>query len=208
MARERRRDAPPLEELPRRVERHARRRVECRPLAEDLMRRDAPTRGRAPAQRRQAPPSTFCSSRTLPGHECRQSAAIASGPSDGALVRVGQHLPPERLRQQRHVLQRDRAAAAPNADDRQPKQQVFAEAPAAHGLGERRVRRRDDAHVDGARRVLADAPDLALLQHAQQLGLRARRQLADLVEKQRAAVRLLEETRTRAPTAPVNAPRA
>ena len=40
-----------------------------------------------------------------------------------------------------------------------------------------------------------DAPDFAFLQHAQQLGLRARRQLADLVEEERAAVRLLEQAR-------------
>ena len=39
----------------------------------------------------------------------------------------------------------------------------------------------------------ADAPDLALLEHAQQLGLDAERQLADLVEEDGAAVRRLEE---------------
>ena len=43
--------------------------------------------------------------------------------------------------------------------------------------------------------VLTDAPQLALLNDAQHLGLRARRQLADLVEQQRAAVRLLEHAR-------------
>ena len=51
----------------------------------------------------------------------------------------------------------------------------------------------DDADVDAARHVLADAPHLAVLEHAQQLGLRARRQLADFVEEQRAAVGFLEE---------------
>ena len=50
----------------------------------------------------------------------------------------------------------------------------------------------DDADVDAARDVLADAPQLAFLNHAQHLGLRARRQLADFVEEQRAAVRLFE----------------
>jgi hypothetical protein len=38
----------------------------------------------------------------------------------------------------------------------------------------------------------ADAVELALLQHAQQAGLRLRRHVADLVEEQRAAVGLLE----------------
>ena len=54
------------------------------------------------------------------------------------------------------------------------------------------VRGRDHAHVDPDRAAAADARQLALLQHAQQLGLRARAQVADLVEEQRAAVRLLE----------------
>ena len=52
---------------------------------------------------------------------------------------------------------------------------------------------RDDAGVDAARHVLADAPHFPILQHAQQLGLRARRQLADLVEEHRAAIGFLEE---------------
>ncbi len=39
----------------------------------------------------------------------------------------------------------------------------------------------------------ADAADLALLEHAQEPELHRRRHLADLVEEDRAAVRLLEE---------------
>ena len=41
--------------------------------------------------------------------------------------------------------------------------------------------------------LAADRPVLALLQHAQQLGLQERRHLADLVEHQRAAARQLEQ---------------
>ena len=80
-----------------------------------------------------------------------------------------------------------------DADDVEAEAQVGAEPAGRDFLVEPAVGRRDDPHVDAARHVLADAPDLAVLQHAQQLGLRARRQLADLVEEQRAAVRLLEE---------------
>ena len=50
----------------------------------------------------------------------------------------------------------------------------------------------DHAHVDAARRRAADAQHLALLQHAQQLGLEVGADLADLVEEQRAAVGALE----------------
>ena len=54
------------------------------------------------------------------------------------------------------------------------------------------VRRRDHAHVDLERPRAADALELLLLQHAQQLRLHLERQLADLVEEQRAAVGELE----------------
>ena len=63
-----------------------------------------------------------------------------------------------------------------------------------------------DAHVDAVRLDRADAPDLALLQRAQQLRLQLERQLADLVEEQRAAVGGLEQAGAAA-LAPVNAPR-
>ena len=48
------------------------------------------------------------------------------------------------------------------------------------------------AHVDLDRLVAADALERALLQDAQELDLRRRRDLADLVEEERAAVGLLE----------------
>ena len=48
----------------------------------------------------------------------------------------------------------------------------------------------DDVHALGLQR--ADALHLAVLERAQQLGLHRQRQLADLVEEQRAAVRRLE----------------
>ena len=54
------------------------------------------------------------------------------------------------------------------------------------------VRGGDDPHVDLDRRRPADAVEGALLQHAQELGLRRRRELADLVQEDRAAVGELE----------------
>ena len=50
------------------------------------------------------------------------------------------------------------------------------------------MRRRDDAHVDLDRDVRAQRLDRAVLQDAQQLGLRGQGQLGDLVQEQRAAV--------------------
>ena len=50
----------------------------------------------------------------------------------------------------------------------------------------------DDAHVGLDRGAAADGRVFALLQHAQQPGLRLHRHVADLVEEQRAAFGLLE----------------
>jgi len=54
------------------------------------------------------------------------------------------------------------------------------------------VRGRDDAHVDLDGLHAAHAFELALLQHAQQLGLDRQRNLANLVQQDRAAVCQLE----------------
>ena len=50
----------------------------------------------------------------------------------------------------------------------------------------------DDAHVDLEGAAAADPLEFALLEHAQQLGLKGGADLADLVEEQGAAVGLLE----------------
>ena len=77
-------------------------------------------------------------------------------------------------------------------EDRDPVPEVLAEA----ALGDHRVqvamRGGDDAHVDVERLAAADALEAAVLQDAQQPHLRRQRQLADLVEEQRAAVGALE----------------
>ena len=64
-----------------------------------------------------------------------------------------------------------------------------------HGLRRVDVGRGNQPHVDGLFLLSAEAPDRAFLQHAQQLGLNARRDLGDLVEEQRAGVRQLEAAR-------------
>src|SRR5688572_2904637 len=71
--------------------------------------------------------------------------------------------------------------------------QVRTKTPARHVRLKVAIGRGDDSHVDGLRRVRSHAPYLAFLQGAQQLHLQRRRQLADLIEKERALVRVLEE---------------
>ena len=59
------------------------------------------------------------------------------------------------------------------------------------------VRRRDDTDVDLAGVERADALHFPVLDRAQQLGLQRERQLADLVQEQRPAVRVLEHAHLR-----------
>src|SRR6266545_1068658 len=69
---------------------------------------------------------------------------------------------------------------------------VFAEPAFGDLLLEIAVCRRDDAGVYLDRLVAAEAGDFALFEHAQQLRLRRRRQVADLVQEQRSAACRLE----------------
>ncbi len=70
--------------------------------------------------------------------------------------------------------------------------EVLAELASLHHRRQVGVRGRDHAHVHGHRFLAAHAGHQTVLQHPQQPHLRRLRQLADLVEQQRAAVRALE----------------
>ena len=72
--------------------------------------------------------------------------------------------------------------------------EVLAEAAARDELIEIAVGRGDDADVDATILIVADPAELLRLQDAQELGLQRQRQLADLVEEQRAGVRGREQT--------------
>ena len=82
-----------------------------------------------------------------------------------------------------------------NRHDVEAVEEVLAERPAGDELLQIAVGRRDEAHVDADRLDAADALELALLQHAQELHLHLDRDLADLVEEERAAVGELEAPR-------------
>jgi hypothetical protein len=81
-----------------------------------------------------------------------------------------------------------------DADDVQAVEEVLAESAAADELVEVAVGGGHEAHVDVEHLLAAaDRPHLAVLEHAQQLHLQRRRELGDLVEEQRAAVRLADQ---------------
>jgi hypothetical protein len=77
-------------------------------------------------------------------------------------------------------------------------EQVLAERGVAHHHGQVGVGGRDEAHVDATHAAFAHASHFPLLQHAQELGLDVGRNLADLVQEQGPATRLLEQPRVRA----------
>ena len=78
-------------------------------------------------------------------------------------------------------------------DHVQPVVQVLAEAAVREHRLEVLVRRREHAHVDPLVLGGTERSHLVLLQHAQELGLQRQRELADLVEEDRAVVRLHEQ---------------
>src|SRR4051812_5217582 len=98
----------------------------------------------------------------------------------------------ERMRERRDVL-----AALPqrrhgDGEDVEAIPEVFSEAARGHLPGQVAVGRRDDADVDVERPVAAHPLEVAVLQHPEQLRLQLERQLADLVEEERGAVRHFE----------------
>ena len=70
--------------------------------------------------------------------------------------------------------------------------QILAKLTLAHQFVQIAMRGHDHTHVDGNRPVTTDPLHFLLLQNAQQFGLHQRRHVADLIQEQRAAVRLLE----------------
>ena len=82
---------------------------------------------------------------------------------------------------------RSRSGGTCEADDVEAVEEVFAEATVGDQLLEVGVGGGDDANVDVDRAWLAERVDFAGLEKAQQLGLDVERDLADLVEEERAA---------------------
>ena len=136
---------------------------------------------------------TFSSSRTLPGQSyvARSSSASSSNPVDALAVLLGVAAE-EEARERRDVLAPIAQRRDLDRDHVEAVEEVFAESPFGDARPQVAVGRGDDADVDLERLVAADALERPLLQEAKELHLRRRRDLADLVEEERAAVGLLE----------------
>ncbi len=118
------------------------------------------------------------------------SACRADGADAPAFL--GREAGEEVQRQLRHVLEALAQRRHPDREDVEAVVEILAELAVLDQLDHVAVGGRDQAEVDLDRLLGADRIDLAFLQRAQQLDLGVERQLADLVEEQRAAVGLLE----------------
>src|SRR5207342_1743102 len=78
--------------------------------------------------------------------------------------------------------------------DAQAKKQVRAKTPRSDKPFERLMCRRDYAHIHSAVAYAANAPHSLVFEELEQLALRLRLHVADLIKKQRAAVRSFNET--------------
>ncbi len=100
--------------------------------------------------------------------------------------------------QDRHILRPVAQRGQTQRQHRQPVIQVQPKLAAAHPLGQVAVGGGDDPYVQAQLAAAADPHHDPLLQHPQQLGLHGQRQFADFVQKQGAALGLLETAGQRA----------
>ena len=124
----------------------------------------------------------------MPGEPVERSRRQAADPP-AASRRV---LADEVLRQQPEIVLPIAQRRQRERDDVEAVEEILAERAGLDRGLEVAVGRRDQPEVDAYRPRAADALELALLQRAQQLRLQRERQLADLVEEQRAAVGQLQ----------------
>jgi len=133
--------------------------------------------------------SAFFGPRRLTGQAQARNHSSASGASSRRLLALAQPLG-DQPRQVAPLAQRRQHQVGAG----QPAAQVVAEAALAHPCQQVGMRGGNHAHADTDRLRRADRQQLALGQHAQQPRLQRQRHVADLVEEQRAAVGLLDQT--------------
>ena len=137
--------------------------------------------------------TAFSNSRTLPGHWycCSTIHGRRRHPRD-ALVHLLCELLDEVVHQQRNVFAAFAQRRQLDTKHVEPIEKIWAEVTVFDQRLQVFVRRGDTAEIHIDLLVAADAHDLALLQNAQQVGLRLQADVADLVEEYRSAVGNLE----------------
>ena len=117
--------------------------------------------------------------------DCRGAQRRAAADARGRLA-------PEMFGQHGDVLAAIAKSRHGDVDDVEPVEEVEPEPSAVHLAAQIAIGGRDDPDVDAPGHILTDPAQLPFLEHAEDLRLRASGQLSDLVEKEGAAVRLLE----------------
>src|SRR6478672_2780606 len=123
------------------------------------------------------------------GHEGLERGVVDAG---DALVVLGVELLDEAGDEQRDVLDPLAERRHREGEDVEPVVEVLAEGPVLHGRDRVLVGGRHDPDVDDDLGLAAEAPEGALLEEAEELGLDAGLHLGDLVEEEGAAVGELE----------------
>ena len=143
----------------------------------------------------QAWPITFSSSRTLPGQLCSDSRICARCVRPWISLAVLRGEPGDEMPlQQRQILLALRQARHLDLHHRKPVIQILAKMFFGDGGAQIVIGGRDHAHIHLARGQRSHALHFLVLQHAQQLGLRRQRHVADFVQEQRAAVSVFEQS--------------
>ena len=138
---------------------------------------------------------TFSSSRTLPGQSYSVSRSSASGVSSRpAFWFSSPYFSRKWCDEQRDVVLAIAQRRQLDRDHVEAVEEILAELPFLHHLPQVDVGRGDDADVDLDRLHAAEPHEVALLDHAQQLGLRLERDVADLVEEDAALVGEVEQS--------------
>ena len=149
---------------------------------------------KSPVAVMQALEMTFSSSRTFPGQGCCSNTDCALRERPGIFLPYASlYFFKEILNQERNVFRPLAQRRNANLNRIQPIKKIFPEAPGQNFSAEIAIRGRDQVHVDLFHFRRPDLLNLAVLDHAQQLGLHRHRSLADLIEKDRASVRVLEK---------------
>lgn len=133
--------------------------------------------------------ATFDELAHVPGPVVRPEAPLDPALDDGRRLRLACALA-DLLDEQRQVVDSLTKGGELDTELRDPKEEVAAEPTGVHLDAEIAARRGEDAHVDRLERVAAHALHLALGQHTEELRLELDGELAELVEEERAAVRL------------------
>jgi hypothetical protein len=117
-----------------------------------------------------------------------QRLAGLVGEAGERLAGAARRLAQEQLGEEQHILAARAQRWQVQLGHREAEVEVLAKAAGSEVVLERSVGRGHDAHRHLDRRVRAHRVELAVLEDAQQLGLRGAAEVAELVEEQRAAV--------------------